>query len=284
MALASVYYDVLNHLSIDSSINHTKASERECAASHLQFALPNDLSLLDRGYNAFWLYALYDKANSHFCMRAKVNRGKQFKAFVESGATEAIITMEPNKISKQQCLDKHLSTDPITLRLVRVELGDEVEVLVTNLLDKECYPAQEFKALYHLRWGVEENYKRLKKWIEIENFTGKSALSVRQDFYARVLSSNLIAMLVNAAQRQVNKKTSSRKWTYQINFAQAITKIKNTFVELIMMFKDQLKERLVELIQYIACTLEPVRRDRSYPRKKRRPNSLPFYMNYKRAK
>ena len=53
LALASVYYDVLNHISIDSSINHTNASERECAALHLQHALPNDLSLLDRGYNAF---------------------------------------------------------------------------------------------------------------------------------------------------------------------------------------------------------------------------------------
>ena len=51
LALASVYYDVLNHISIDSSINHTHASERECAASHLDHALPNDLSILDRGYN-----------------------------------------------------------------------------------------------------------------------------------------------------------------------------------------------------------------------------------------
>lgn len=284
MALVSVYYDVLNHLSIDSSINHTKASERECAATHLRFAQPNDLSILDRGYNAFWLYALYDKAKSHFCMRAKINLGKQFKAFEQSGATEAIVTMEPNKISKQQCIEKHLSTEPITLRLVRVELKNEVEVLITNLLDQDRYPAHVFKTLYHLRWGVEENYKRLKKWIEIENFTGKSALSVKQDFYARVLSSNLIAMLVNAAQHQVAKKTSSRKWSYQINFAQAITKMKNTFVELIMIFKDQLKERLAELIQYIARTLEPVRRDRSYPGKKRRPNSHAFYMNYKRAK
>lgn len=167
---------------------------------------------------------------------------------------------------------------------MRFELDNEVEVLITNLLDKDCYPAHDSKALYHLRWGVKENCKRLKKWIEIENFTGKSALSVKQDFYARVLSSNLIAMLVNAAQHQVDKKTSDRKWSYQVNFAQAITKIKNTFVELIMMFKDQLKERLSELIQYIARTLEPVRRDRSYPGKKRRPNSLPYYMNYKRAK
>jgi hypothetical protein len=55
MALASFDYDLLNHLSIDSSINSTKISECECAASHLKFAPPNDLSILDRGYNGFWL-------------------------------------------------------------------------------------------------------------------------------------------------------------------------------------------------------------------------------------
>lgn len=284
MALGSVYYDVLNHLSIDASINHTRASERECAASHLQFAQPNDPSILDRGYNAFWFYALYNKANSHFCMRAKINRGKQFEVFAHSGATEALITIEPNKISRQQCIDKHLPTEPLTLRLVRVELENEVEVLITNLLDNKRYPAGEFKSLYHLRWGVEENYKRLKKWVEIENFTGKSALSVKQDFYAKVLSSNLTAMLVNAAQHLVDEKTLSRKLPYQVNFAQAISKMKNTMVELMMLFNHRLRNRLIDLVTYIACTFEPVRHNRSYERKKRRPNSIPFYMNYKRAK
>jgi hypothetical protein len=40
-----------------------------------------------------------------------------------------------------------------------------------------------FKELYYLRWGIEENYKRLKQWVEIENFSGKSVLSIQQDFY-----------------------------------------------------------------------------------------------------
>jgi hypothetical protein len=172
----------------------------------------------------------------------------------------------------------------LTLRLIRVELNNKVEVLVTNLLDGEQYPASEFKELYHLRWGVEENYKRLKKWVEIENFTGKSALSVKQNFYARVLSSNLISMLVNAAQHQVDETASKRKLPYQVNFAQAISKSKNTIAELLVNFKNQLKARLIQLIDYMACTCEPVRINRSYPRIKRRPNSHAFYMNYKRAK
>jgi hypothetical protein len=46
MALAPVYYDVTNKLAIDSSINPTRASERECAASHLELTQPDHLSIL----------------------------------------------------------------------------------------------------------------------------------------------------------------------------------------------------------------------------------------------
>ena len=50
------------------------------------------------------------------------------------------------------------------------------------LMDEKALPASEFKELYHLRWGAEENYKRLKQWVEIENFSGKYALLVKQEF------------------------------------------------------------------------------------------------------
>ena len=217
LALVSVYYDVLNHISIDSSINHTAASERDCAAAHLNHAHTNDLSILDRGYNAFWLYALYEATGRYFCMRAKINRGLLYKQFAESGKAQAVITLKANQRSVEQCLEKGLPMQPLRLRLIRVELEDgEVEVLITNLMDEEAFPASEFKELYHLRWGAEENYKRLKQWVEIENFSGKSALSVKQDFYAKVLSTNLTAMVANAAQQQVDKATAHRRHAYQV--------------------------------------------------------------------
>lgn len=166
-------------------------------------------------------------------MRAKVNQGRQYQAFVGSGQAETVITQTPNAQSLKQCAEKGLSTTPIQLRLIRVDLGHEVEVLITNLLDQQTYPASDFKALYHLRWGVEENYKRLKQWAEIENFSGKSALSVQQDFYAKVVSTNLTAIMVNAAQKQLDQKTGHRRHTYQINFAQALSKMKNNLIQLI---------------------------------------------------
>ncbi len=285
LALASVYYDVLNHISIDASINHTKASERGCAAAHLQHALPNDLSLLDRGYNAFWLYALYNQEKLLFCMRAKINQGLVFKQFVHSAQAQAIITLEPNKSSREACQKKGLPTTALTLRLVRIELDNgEVEVLITNLIDEQIFPAKEFKALYHLRWGIEENYKRLKQWVEIENFSGKSALSVKQDFYAKVLTTNLVSMAANAAQEQVDQAIQGRKYDYQVNFAQAVSKMKNTLVELLMLSGSFLHMKLKVLIDYIACTIEPIRKGRSNPRKKSKMKNKIHYSSYKRSK
>ncbi|MDO8845736.1 IS4 family transposase [Methylicorpusculum sp.] len=156
LALASVYYDVLNHISIDASINPTTASELDCAAAHLNYAHPKDLSILDRGYNAFWLYALYEATGRYFCMRARSNQGLLYKQFAESGEAQAEIILEANPRSVKQCLKKGLPTQPLKLRLIRVELNNgEVEVLITNLMAEQAFPVDEFKELYHLRWGAE---------------------------------------------------------------------------------------------------------------------------------
>mgnify|MGYP000175641097 CR=1 FL=1 len=206
MGMASVFYDVLNKIVIDSAIHPRRVAEKACVEEHLQYTQENDLVLFDRGYVAFWLYAYLLQHNIRFCMRAKTNQCLLVKDFVKSGKSEAIVTFEANAPSVQTCEKKGLSTKPVTLRLVRVDLPNEVEVLVTNLMDKEAYDCSIFKGLYHLRWGIEENYKRLKQWVEIENFSGKSALSVKQDFYAKIVAANLTTLMEIQAQEIVDKK------------------------------------------------------------------------------
>jgi len=165
-------------------------------------------------------------------MRAKINRGKPYKAFADSGKAQTLATLTPNKKSVEQCREKGLSTHSLKIRLIRAELDADidVEVLITNLMDEQIFPAHIFKELYHLRWGIEENDKRLKQWVEIEYFSGKSTVSVKQDFYAEVLTSNLTAMVANAAQKQTDKTTSARQHAYKINFSQAFCKMKNTVI------------------------------------------------------
>ena len=282
MGWVSLYFDVLNHLVIDARLHPANASERACAARHLEHAKPNDLVIYDRGYNAFWLYAAHRAQRVAFCMRAKVNRGLEFKRFVDSGAQQAVVTLRPNPRSVAQCIERGLSVEPIRLRLVRVDLPGEVEVLITNLMDDAVYDAAQFKSLYHQRWGCEENYKRFKHWVEIENFSGKSALSVKQDFHAKIVTMNLTALMMLAAQRRVEKKPN-RKHVYRVNFAQALSKMKHTVVILIRGSVTTLRHLIAQTIDYLALTIEPVREARRFPRRFSNFKKRSYYSCYKRA-
>lgn len=283
MAMASVFYDVLNHRAIDSTIEPNNTSERECAVEHLAHAGQNDLILYDRGYPAFWFYAHHIKHKHAFCMRAKTHQDLAIKAFIDSGKKEALITFEPNKSSIKTCKDRGLPTTPIKLRLIRVDLPNEVEVLITNLVDMKKYDVGLFKSLYYLRWGIEENYKRLKQWVEIENFSGKSALSIKQDFYAKIVAMNLTALMAMAAQKTTTKKTKHRKLKYQINFAQALSKMKHRMVCLILQAHGDLFWLIEQTINYISITIESVREGRSAPRRLKNAKNDIHFSAYKSA-
>jgi IS4 transposase len=56
------------------------------------------------------------------------------------------------------------------------------------VLDEAHIPAADFKALYHLRWGIEEDYKQMKSHLEVEQqFSGLSVLAVRNRSFQGVL-------------------------------------------------------------------------------------------------
>jgi hypothetical protein len=281
IGMASVFYDVLNNIVIDSSINPNKTSERECVVNHLSQAGKNDLVLYDRGYVGFWVYALHVKHNHHFCMRAKTNQSLIVKDFIKSKKKEAIVTFHPNKSSIETCKKKGLPIKPLSLRLVRVDLPNEVEVLITDLTDESKYDASIFKSLYHMRWGVEDNYKRLKQWAEIENFSGKSALSVLQDFYAKIVSTNITALMVMSSQKIVSKKTGCHKLKYQINFAHALSKMKHHLVYLIRHAHKNITCNIKQIVLYISQSIEAVRNGRSAPRNVKHTNNNLHFSAYK---
>jgi hypothetical protein len=265
MALASMYYDVLNQMVIDAGLYPTNASERECVQQHLQQSQSNDMVLCDRGYPAFWLYALLEQHKLAFCMRAKTKLDLTIKKFLRSRKSQAIIDLTPNKIATKQCHEKQLPTTPIRVRLVRVKLKAETEVLITNLLDEAKYPAALFKALYHQRWKIEEQYKRQKQWLEIENFSGKSVEAVYQDFYAKQVTHNLTAMMASASQKQIDQTLASRKRAYKINFAQALSKMKDNVLALLL--NHDLSMRIQNLLKRLAQTIEAIRPERRYKRR-----------------
>ena len=69
-------------------------------------------------------------------MRVKTSLEKVYQAFEASDQAETVVEMAPNKTSIEQCETHGLSSDPMRVRLIRVNLTSGTEVLVTNLLDE----------------------------------------------------------------------------------------------------------------------------------------------------
>lgn len=138
-----------------------------------------------------------------------------------------------------------------------------------------------FKIPYHLRWGIEENYKRLKQWVEIESFSGKSVLSVQQDFYAKIVASNLTTLMTIPAQEKVDKRTLHLEQNYQVNSAQALSKMKYQLVSFILDAHKGILQEIERIVDYISLTIEVVRKGRSVPRKLKSIKNDIHFSSYK---
>ncbi|MFM8739231.1 MAG: transposase, partial [Cytophagales bacterium] len=76
----------------------------------------------------------------------------------------------------------------VTVRLLKKRnKNGEVQVFCTSLLDTKKYDRKSIINLYHQRWNIEEAYKFIKTRLDIEDWSGKTALSVKQDFFAKTL-------------------------------------------------------------------------------------------------
>lgn len=271
-------FDPLNRITCHALIGPKSVGERDMAANHFANLNERDLVLLDRGYPAFWLFKLILSRNAQFCARISDKKWKIIRRFIKSGKAEQIVFIDAPVTSLGACQARHLDTLPLQLRLLRIELDSgETEVLITSLTDFTEYPHALFAQLYHERWGVEEDYKIMKCRIEIENFTGKSVLSVYQDFHSAVFSKNIAAMLVFAVRDKVAQETKQRQYGYKANFTQALSTIRDSIVLLFQGTKRIVLDVISDILATLAKAVEPVRPGRKYQRnhkRSQRKNSL----------
>jgi len=122
----------------------------------------------------------------------------------------------------------------------------------------------------------------MKSRLEMENFSGKSCLSVQQDFHAKIFSCNLTAILVRGADELVEKKGAKRKKTYKVNFTQALNRMKNSIVLLLYREKETAGIYLDGLVLLFAANLEPVRKERNFQRNFRKSKRI-YPMPYKNS-
>lgn len=280
-ARVSQMFDVLNKVTIDASVAPKSQGERELASFHFLKLLPQDLILLDRGYPAHWIFKVVLSMGADFCARISYKRWRVAKKFFLSGNKEQIVKFKPSPQSLTKCREMGLDAKAIKVRLIRVELeSNETEILVTSLTDMQEHPVELFSDLYHSRWPVEEDYKALKYRLQVENFSGKTVHSVYQDFHAKVFSKNMASVIATTTKKEISKKSESLLHIHQINFAQALSQMKNTIVLLFKRSVDKMAEIVEELRTIFIQTTEAVRPNRKYPRN-HRVKQKRFFFEYR---
>ena len=154
---------------------------------------------------------------------------------------------------------------PMHLRLVRFQLDTgEYECIVTNL-GKDRFPPEKIKELYHLRWGIETSFRKLKYNIGVSNLHSKKAEYVEQEIYARIIMYNFCESVT----AHVTVKQKDQKYVYQINFTMAVHICKIFLQKSCSTIPPHIETLL---LQY----LTPVRPGRKFPRSKKMKGFVAF--------
>ncbi len=264
MASASLMYDVLNDIIIDAQINICDYSERKYANQHLDAFQYIDVKqkhilVFDRGYPSFEMYRRLIDEKHLFVMRIKNNS----RLVAELETDDAIVDYGPRYPKGSRTY---------RLRIIKIPLETEDEFLITNILDTS-FTQELFKELYFLRWNIESKYEELKEWLKLEEFSGNSPHSIRQDFYLCMFLSNLISILKTDIDKEIAKKTydPDKNFTYQSTRTFLISRIKRNLVKMLWGIVDicDTLNHIVERSKKVRSQVQP---NRKYERKNRRSN------------
>jgi hypothetical protein len=269
---ASILYDIYNDTVMDAVLEPMRRGERELALKHIEKLrgmedFSKELIIFDRGYPSFELIKRLTEAKISFLMRVR----SKFSQAIDEGEGQDFTVELSNEEGKQ-----------IRVRVIKFALsGGETEVLITNLFDKQIKQKQ-FKELYFKRWPVETKYDEVKNKLALENFSGRTVTSVKQDFYAAMYLENLASAFYWEAQDEVKeeRRDKDNKYTYHVNVNHEIGVLKDKLVAAVMEDDNARQDMLwEEIVKTISSRVVPYRPNRSVPRKP--PRSQRFYMNQK---
>jgi uncharacterized protein YbcI len=88
------------------------------------------------------------------------------------------------------------------------------------------------KELYHLRWGIETLFSVLKERLRLDNFTGKTVIAIKQDFFATLFLTGLESILTQTADLYLFKKSSLNQLRQTVNNMVSFNAIKNFIIEM----------------------------------------------------
>ena len=251
----SILYDVLHGWALDPIITHTNMNERAECEKHIRFLgeqLPhivaNSVLTLDRGYPSLDLFTKLQASGLKFVARCSLACLAEINAAPLGDST---VTLK----------------NGVCVRVIKFmpENGD-VETLATNLFD---LPTESFPELYALRWGVETAYFRLKQELSIEKFSGKTANSVRQDFWASMVLLNAVAVFQQDADEVIQLRQQGKyiKHLNRTRTSDLIITLRDRFIFAVLRGKPMFcAAEMDDVIRIMARSISPVRSGRHFDR------------------
>ena len=279
-------YDVLNNIAVKAVLAKGNSYEVNLAMEMLDSSFgDDDLLIYDRGYAAYPFFAQLDQKNLNYlirCPRSSLSAIQDM--FKEGGPTDQLVTLNVPARQAKHIRELGLPST-IKIRLIRVLLPTgEIEVLASSLMDDKRFPTKIFAELYHLRWGVETFFSKVKGRLGLENFTGKSVEAIKQDFWSTIFISNLETIMTEDIETDINIGLSEKQHEKAINKAVSFNAIKNLSFE-ILSAKTNKNEIISRLTQLFLTNITSVRKDRKIPKRRYKTSetqSLNFQKRYRK--
>ncbi|MGV8982673.1 IS4 family transposase [Clostridium sp.] len=256
-ARAAGLYDSENDMMVTTVLSTYKTGERLQAQELINklevIGFSNDLILFDRGYPSNDLISYIEQKKIKYLMRVSLS----FKSLVNVKGEDQIVEIKHKK-------------ETLKVRVLKFPLDSGVtEILITNIFD-ETFTVSDFKELYFKRWGIEVKYNEIKNRLEIENFTGETPIAIKQDFYATIYLSNMVALAKMDANAIINEKNKDKnlKYEYKVNTNILIGKLKNSLVSMLLEKNSRKRSKLLKIImEEISRNIIPIRPGRSFVRR-----------------
>lgn len=238
-AMFECYYDVLNHMVIGSKFAHGLSYEVSLATELLGTTTENDLLIYDRAYMSYEFLATLIEQGKNYLIRCPYSSFKEVQLLAKDTRNwSKIVTLKVPGNQKKNIVKKGLPLE-IKVRLLSVILPTgEIELLATSIMEQSI-DRHEFRWLYNKRWGVETFFSRIKGRLCLENFTGKTAEAVKQDFWSTLFISNLETLMTEGTEEEMNAQLPETHYVKKINTSVSFNTIKNMAFELFMDNKDE---------------------------------------------
>jgi Transposase DDE domain len=270
-ALASVLYDLRNDVGLSAAVGPKQAEKNLLFETHLAATQAGDVLVCDRAYADYSVLAMLVARQCHFVIRFPRQSFTAVNAFWTARVQERVVTLKVTSKARAHVAQQQLPTT-LRVRLVKVVLpSGEVEVLGTDLLDLNTYPAAEFKGVYGWRWNHETYHDRIKNIFEVERFSGKSVQAIKQDFYGVVFLTTLESILRKPAQAVLTAQGEVRECRYapQVNRVVSYVTVLEHIVQLLNDPRRSPASTLAAIERLLLTTPTRQRPDRQVPRRKR---------------